>query len=44
MRISYSEKNVIFFGEKTTILSSQCSIFVDKIREIVRIKRRRDEP
>jgi hypothetical protein len=44
MKISYNEKNVKVLREKTTILSSRCSIFVETIREIVRIKRRRDAP
>jgi hypothetical protein len=33
-----SDKNVKFLGKKLSILSSQCLDFVDKIREIVRIK------
>jgi len=44
MKIFYSEKNVKFLGENTTILSLQCSNFVDKIKEIVRVKRKKDDP
>jgi hypothetical protein len=39
MKIFNSEKNVEFLGENTIILYLECSNFVDKIREIVRVKK-----
>jgi len=39
MKILSSDKNVKFLGKKCSILFLECLYFVDKIREIVGIKK-----
>jgi hypothetical protein len=40
MRIPCSNENVNFFGKKPLVLFSQCSNFVNKINNILGIKRK----
>ncbi len=40
MRIPYSNDNVNFFGKKPLVLFSQCSNSMDKIKNILGIKRK----
>jgi hypothetical protein len=40
MRIPCSNENVKFLGKKLLVLFSKCSNFMDKIKNILRIKRK----